>query len=297
MNIMATVHRTGYTNRTDTPTELCAHLNRLNTVDWHSQELKNRSLMLPFVNALVPSSHNPRVFSAFPPGYASPCREVKFAAIPEDSTREGRISSTSSEPLSLSLYVERSAVPDFSTYYSKLENRAFLDLQIKSDPSEPWDNEFERKRWQKQAARMDESDFDWVPWLPLTHERRAFCQSNTSISVIPMHWQQQGHLRSTTPVHYLSDEARQPVFVKFSDISVLRLMSPEERDLTAPLAQPYTKVFAKGEEIYNRYFTSRTFDMQEQPIYVGDTWINKVLSVTAEGQRDTDDVESLLVVQ
>jgi hypothetical protein len=271
-------------------------MNRPNTIEWHSKELKNRSLMPQSILALVPSSQNRGVFLAFPPGSASPCREVKFAAIPEDSTQEGRISSTSSEPLSLSLYVERSVVPDFSTYYSKLENRALLNLQIKSDPSEPWDNEFERKRWQKQAAGMDESDFDWVPWLPLTHERRVFSQGNTSISVIPMHWQQQGHMRST-PVHYLSDEARQPVFVDFSDIAVLRLMSPEERDLTAPLAQPHTKVFAKGEELYNRYFTSHMGDMQDQPIYVGDTWINKVLSVTAEGQRDTDGVASLLVVQ
>jgi hypothetical protein len=271
-------------------------MNRPNTIEWHSKELKNRSLMPQFIPPLVPSPQNRGVFLAFPPGSASPCREVKFAAIPEDETQESRISSTSSEPLLLPLHVERSVVPDFSTYYSKLENRALLNLKIRPDPSEPWDNEFERKRWEKQAAGMDESDFDWVPWMPLTHERRVLYQGNTSISVIPMHWQQREHLRST-PVHYLSDEARQPVFVNFPDIAVLRLMSPEERDLTAPLAQPYTKVFAKGEELYNRYFTSRTFDMQEQPIYVGDTWINKVLSVTAEGQRDTDDVESLLVVQ
>ena len=53
----------------------------------------------------------------------------------------------------------------------------------------------------------------------------------------------------STPVHYLSDEARQPLFNDVSDIDGLRLISPEERDHIARLAQPSMKVFDKSEVV------------------------------------------------
>jgi hypothetical protein len=43
------------------------------------------------------------------------------------------------------------AVPDFSTYYQKLEHPVNLNLHIAPDPSEPWDNG-------KQIADADELD-------------------------------------------------------------------------------------------------------------------------------------------
>jgi hypothetical protein len=181
--------------------------------------------------------------------------------------------------------------PDFSTYYQKLKNHAIMNVHIRPDSSEPWEkNDFGWKQWEKQTAGMDETDLDWVPWPTYTQTRPHFYEGNTSISVLPV--QTQGHLRST-PVHYLSDEARQPVFVDFSDIADLRLMSPEERDLIAPLAQPYMRVFANGEELYNRYFNGNGVQ-QAQPIYVGDTWFNKVLSVATEAR---DSMYHSIVVQ
>jgi len=185
--------------------------------------------------------------------------------------------------------VDRDVIPDFSTYYQQLKNHVILNLQIRPDSSEPWEkNDFGRKQWEKRTAEMDETDLDWVPWFPYTQTRRQIYEGNTSISVLPV--QTQGGLRSK-PVHYLSDEARQPVFVDFSDIADLRLMSPEQRDLIAPLAQPYVGVFANGEELYNRYFTGN--DVQ-QPVYVGDTWFNKVLSVATEAR---DSMYHSIVVQ
>jgi hypothetical protein len=71
-------------------------------------------------------------------------------------------------------------------------------------------------------------------------------------------------------------------------------MLPEERDLIAPLTQPSIKVFAKGEELPRRY--SHDIDTR-YPIYVGDTWVRKVLPMAAEGQREGDIVDHLLVVQ
>ena len=294
--MMATIHRTGYTNRTDTPMQLCVHLGIPTSIEWHPQELKSRSTMTPFFRQLVPSKHNQQMFlgpHSFPPSsHSSPCGEIKFATIPVDLTQPGHISSTSSEPLSLSFAVNCDVVPDFSTYYQTLKNHAILNLRIRPDPSEPWEkNEFGSKQWEKQTAGMDETDFDWVPWPTYTKTRPRFYEGNTSISVLPV--QPQGHLRST-PVHYLSDEARQPVFVDFSDIADLRLMSPEERDLIAPLAQPYMRVFSNGEELYNRYFTGNDMQWQAQPIYVGDTWFNKVLSVATDAR---DSMYHSIVVQ
>jgi hypothetical protein len=71
-------------------------------------------------------------------------------------------------------------------------------------------------------------------------------------------------------------------------------MLPEERDLMAPLTQPSIRVFAKGEEVPRRYCTSANM---RYPIYVGDTWVRKVLPMAIEGQREEDAVDHLLVVQ
>ncbi|KAG1751005.1 hypothetical protein EDD22DRAFT_251081 [Suillus occidentalis] len=291
VNVTAIVHRTGYTNRTDIPVELCAI--SANGVEWHSQELQNRPQPFqPIIKALVPSivpvQHSQFSQVAFPARH-SPCREIKFAVTPVHLPHESHIFSSSSEPLSLSLYVDYDAVPDFSMYYQKLGHRVKLNLRVKPDPSEPWETEFEKIQWEKQIADADE--FDWVPWTPIqTRHRYLHCDANIP-SVILM--QKQGTVRST-PVHYLSDKARQPVFVDSSDIADLRLMLPEERDLIAPLTQPSIKVFSKGEELPHRYSNGNNM---QYPIYVGDTWVKKVLPTAAEGQREGVIVDHSLVVQ
>jgi hypothetical protein len=294
VNFTAIVHRTGYTNRTDVPIELCALLG--NGIEWLSQELQNRTQpFLPSIKALVPSVspvQNLQFHRVVNFPNQPPCREIKFAATPAPLTHESPIFSTSSEPISLSLYVNHDAVPDFSTYYQKLRHRVKLDLHVTPDPSEPWDNEFEKIQWEKQIAVVGADELDWVPWMPPTQPRRRLLYGNANVlSVIPM--QKEGPVRST-PIHYLSDKARQPVFVDPSDIADLRLMLPEERDLMAPLTQPSIRVFAKGEEVPRRYCTSA--DMR-YPIYVGDTWVRKVLPMAVEGQHEKDAVDHLLVVQ
>ncbi|KAG2752878.1 hypothetical protein P692DRAFT_20871405 [Suillus brevipes Sb2] len=289
MNVTAIVHRTGYTNRTDIPVQLCA--SSANRIEWHSQELQNRQSFPPFVRALasyVPMQH-PQ-FSQVPhPAYHFPCRGINFAASPAHLPHESHISSASSEPLSLSFRIEHDAFPYFSMYYQKLGQDVKLNLQIKPDPSEPiCETEFEKIQREKQIADADE--IDWVPWVPFKPMRgthRTLSGDTNVLSVIPT--QKQGAVRST-PVHYLSDKARQPVFVDLSDIAGLRLMLPEERDLIAPLTQSSIKVFAKGEELPRRYSTGN-------PIYVGDTWAKKVLPMAAEGQREGDIVDYSLVVQ
>jgi len=59
------------------------------------------------------------------------------------------VSSTSSEHFSLSLQVDRDAVPDLTTYYHKVVHRVSLTLRVNPDPSEPWDNAFEKEVWEK----------------------------------------------------------------------------------------------------------------------------------------------------
>ena len=292
--IVATVHRTGYTNRTDTPAELCAYFEQ-DAIEWYPQELQNRSKpTTQNIRALVPSMQSADT-------YPSPCQKIKFAETATNLIQEGRISSTSSEPLTLSFHVGRSSVPDFSTYYQKLGHHVRLNLHIKPDPSDPWEDPFAKQQWERQfehwerqIAEMDEIDFEWVPWspppsiLPKTHH--LFRSANVGIFVTPV--QTQGPMRST-PVHYLSDEARQPSFVDVSDIDDLRLMSSEERDLIAPLAQPSIKVFPDGEQRGGRYFHASSM---HKPIYVGETWAKKVSSVVAEG-HGKDTADHLLVVQ
>ncbi|KAG1845783.1 hypothetical protein C8R48DRAFT_779788 [Suillus tomentosus] len=295
VNLTAIVHRTGYTSRTDIPVELCA--SSANGIEWHSQELQNTPQPFPpFIKALVPFiipvQHSRSSQVVIPdPAPRFPCREIKFAATPASLAHASHIISTSSEPLSLSLHVQHDAVPDFSTYYQKLGLRINLQLHIAPDPSEPYDNEFEKIQREKQIPDADE--LDWVPWTPIMQTRRRILSGDTNIlSVIPM--QKQETVRST-PVHYLSDKARQPVFVDPSDIADLRLMLPEERDFIAPLAHPSIKVFAKGEEKPRRYFTSANM---WYPIYVGDTWVKKVLPMTTtKDQGESDTADRLLVVQ
>ncbi|KAG2135330.1 hypothetical protein DEU56DRAFT_807644 [Suillus clintonianus] len=288
VNITATVHRMGYTNRTDAPMQLCASLNGPDVIEWHHQELKNRSRLFGrMINALVPFVEPSRS----PPFFPHPCREISFEAAPIDLTCEGRISSSFSKPFSLSVHISHNSAPDFLAYYcQKLGYNLDLSLQVKPDTSEPWEQKSEKAQWEKQAAAMDESDFDWVPWLPAIQTRRRFLTGSIGLSVISM--QKRCPVRST-PVHYLSDEARQPAFVDVSDIVDLRSMSLEERDLLAPFAQPSIKVFAKGEELNGRYFSA--FGMEER-IYVGETWANKVLPLTAEGPRKEGTVDHSVFV-
>ncbi|KAG2068855.1 hypothetical protein BDR04DRAFT_733605 [Suillus decipiens] len=290
VNFTAIVHRTGYTNRTDILGELCAFSE--NGIEWNSQELQNRSQPFPpNIKALVPSVQHwgfSRITTAHPVCYSA-CREVKFAATPVPLTHESPILSSSSEPLSLSLCVNHDAVPDFSTYYQKLGHRVKLDLHITPDSSEPWENESEKMQCEKQIPDADESD--WVPWTPTQAHRRFLSGDANVLSVVPT--QEQEPVQSV-PVHYLSDKARQPVFVDLSDIADLRLISPEERDLIAPLAQPSIKVFFKGEELPYRYCTGS--DMR-YPIYVGDTWVKKVLPKAADDQHERDTVDHIFVVQ
>ncbi|KAG2358487.1 hypothetical protein BDR07DRAFT_1489379 [Suillus spraguei] len=238
VNITAIVHRTGYTNRTEIPVQLCAFSE--NGIEWHSQELQSRSqTFLPPTEVLVPSVDPVQHWGSYqsiPPHSVchSTCGEIKFAATPVPLTHEGHIFSSSSEPLSLSLCVNHHAIPNFSIYYQKLGHRMKLNLHITPDPSEPWDNELQKIHWEKEI--LDADEFDWVPWTPTPTRRRFLSGDANVLSVIPT--QQQEPVRST-PVHYLSDKARQPVFVDSSDITDLRLISPEERDLIAPLAQPF----------------------------------------------------------
>ncbi|KAG2046019.1 hypothetical protein BDR06DRAFT_1039890 [Suillus hirtellus] len=249
MNFTAIVHRTGYTNRTDVPVDLCAFL--VNDIEWHSQKLQNKSQTFKqFVKALVPSiihvehSRSSQVATPHPvPG--SPCREINFAAIPASLAHESHIIATSSEPLSLSLH--------------KLGHRINLKLYISPDPSEPHDNE-------KLPMRMN------LIGCPKGRQPRPVAEPFPA-----------------TPVY-----SRQPVLVDSSDIADLRLMLPEERDLFAPLRHSSIKVFAKGEEIPHRYLTGADI---RYPIYVGDTWVKKVLPMTTKDQGESHAVDHLLVVQ
>jgi hypothetical protein len=268
-------------NRTDTPVEICVFPSE-DVIEWHPQQLKTR-FQTPRNNirALAPP------MQLVHPSKRSPCREIDFTAAATDLTQAGH---TSLGPLSLSLYADFSAIPDFSTYYQKLSHQVMFRLLVKPDPSVQWENQFEKQQWEWQAEQrekhnvdMDETDFDWVPWsfsIPMTRTQQPPPRSfigKVDLPIFPK--QKQGPVRPT-PVHYLSDEARQPLFVDVSDIDDLRLMAPDERDLIAPLAQPFIKVFAEGEELGCRYFTA--FETQK-PIYVGETWANKVLPVLAEG--------------
>ena len=208
-------------------------------------------------------------------------------------TREGYISSTFSEPLSLSFYVNRNIAPDFSSYYLKLGHHLNLNLHIELGSSVPWMDESEKQRWERGRERWEsqQMDIDWVPWprsiMGSPPPRLQFLAGQTDISVVPT--QKQGPVRST-PVHYLSDEARQPLFFDLSDIDSLRLMSLEERDLIAPIAQPSLKVFDDAKKLGNMYFHI------QRPIYVGDTWANKVLPTIVDGHR-ADGVDHSFVVQ
>ncbi|KAG1868525.1 hypothetical protein F4604DRAFT_914418 [Suillus subluteus] len=103
----AIVHRTGYTNRTETPVELTDHGHLYHPLGHWS---------LPLSPVRQPGFY--QVITPYPVP-VSPCTEIKFAATPALLTDEGHIFSASSEPLSLSLYMGPNGVPDFSTYLSE----------------------------------------------------------------------------------------------------------------------------------------------------------------------------------
>ena len=95
------------------------------------------------------------------------------------------VSSTSSEHFSLSLQVDRDAVPDLTTYYHKVVHRVSLTLRVNRDPSEPWNNAFEKEVWEKHITEVYKTDYDWVPWS-FTRTRSRVLTGKLGVSVIPV---------------------------------------------------------------------------------------------------------------
>ncbi|KAH7916555.1 hypothetical protein BJ138DRAFT_1052409 [Hygrophoropsis aurantiaca] len=274
-NLSTIVHRSGYSNRTDT----VAHINIFTTaqaqIKWsdidfgargahHMPRFWHRSLTTALDFEPVELAPAGRRIPIIPP---PPIVFPKLNSPEADKDKDlGQLVTTSSEPFTLLLSIQRDHVPDFAAHYHDLKTQICLSVQVRNgieepyDPSGPWDN----------APVADDVPYDWVPWSEQVKQKPPrFPQGCTNVSVVL-----QSPTSTVTPVHYLSTDARTPIFVDDAAVSKLRARSRAERNLLAPLANQQTKVTAKGDEKLTRYFSGYNW---REPIYVGETWVKKVL--------------------
>ncbi|KAH7916551.1 hypothetical protein BJ138DRAFT_995536, partial [Hygrophoropsis aurantiaca] len=271
-NLSIVVYRSGYSNRTDMPTHISISTHGEYLTKWSDFKLSSRDVL-----------HKARTTSGLsttldfdPPPWnwwrnAEPPPLIFPKTYLADSGADnetGQLVTTSSEPIMLSFDIERDHIPSFSARYQTLGTRLCLFLQVRKGVEEPYDRNdpFDTIK----SNTVDDIPYDWVP-RSKPEQVRGFRSYSTCTNVSVAF---KSPPFTVAPAHYLSIDARTPIFVDPSTVPDWLSRSREERNLCAPLANHQTKVTAKGDEKIIRYFSGRGLN---EPIYVGETWVKKVL--------------------
>ncbi|KIJ63026.1 hypothetical protein HYDPIDRAFT_113541 [Hydnomerulius pinastri MD-312] len=282
VNASMTIFRTGYNNRTDEP--LCVNLIHSGQRDWPGPGIEDKDLEQ---TARQLGATNRGRGPIQTDAARRSCRPVDFPK--QDHCREchGVLDVTASNPIWVPLHIDATSPVDFSAVYQNYVGRLTGALFVAPDPSEPMLN-YERKMYISPRSRPDD-EYDWIPW---TKERGVPCKHLSGNVSLPV-WSHDSLGPGVTqpPVHYLSPEARAPIFVDSDMVPILRDMTVEERDAMAPVSSPHVSVIPKEESI-NKYYGSSLAP------YVGETWANKVLPKLRErSQGREQDIDHILVVQ
>ncbi|EGO03425.1 hypothetical protein SERLA73DRAFT_158078 [Serpula lacrymans var. lacrymans S7.3] len=254
------VHRTGLANRAEVELFIDIQDLRVQTLESELFEMYGKAGNESGVNLRyhLRAEFDRDLFGAWNTDHILSQRsKVKFPTPSEDEIANSVVISTSSEPISLPLHVDDQAIPDFATYYQRLKSQLLLVLNLREEVLE----------------EIDPDEDDWVPrskgyvmdGKPFLSRHDRF---DVDISVVS---QPSPYLSDITPVHYLSEDARTPVFVDESAINGLLAESTVQRDSMAPLAQPRMCERKGGTEVSSGYYPEGSF-----PIYVGWTWSKKL---------------------
>ena len=179
---------------------------------------------------------------------------------PQDgAVSNGTMSST--KPVTVQFLVGDNQYPHFDMHYQTTDAQLRIYLEVNN------------------ASLSKEEDTEEYDWTPIMRESnyRSGAVLWASIPVF-IHPSQDDSTKSVTTenIHYLSPEARTPVFVNPGTVQDLLQKSMDERDALLPKAQP-SFVTREGDDVVrDRYFVWGQ-RQQSGMYYVGDTWLRKVV--------------------
>ncbi|KAH7931265.1 hypothetical protein BV22DRAFT_8466 [Leucogyrophana mollusca] len=265
--LLLVVHRTQHIDNVEEPVSIAMEYDLINQVDGSWSEGEGGQARIGRHMNPLPLRTKSQHFVSLPAEYPPQCFE-KPQDIP--SRREGDyVVNSYRTGQCIPIRIRHEIFPDFTSYYQKSYSYLRLRLIVPKAPE---------KQATPPEPPVDDEEYEWVPWQkppPLENildVRDARLIGDINVTIIPQLHSSSG----IAPIHHMSDDARSPIFVDPSTVDDLRALLPEERDRQAPLSRPQFKVFAQGDEAINRYYVAQALD-HRLPIYVGETWENKVL--------------------
>ncbi|KAH7919071.1 hypothetical protein BV22DRAFT_1134108 [Leucogyrophana mollusca] len=295
-NLSVVIHRSGFTNRTESVSNVqLYHRSRpvpqLIGLDLDRKSLSYRTILEPrmLATTLVSGPNSIDKLLMLTSKLSKAFNQPSKILLP--NAEDGHLHNTSSEPIILPFSVDIEALPDFSTRYQELGHQFCVAITL-PEPSEDRSTPTHSFDQQQEKSVVDDAYYDWVPWSkvigdPSSRTFQGCAKISISLKGPPSS-------STATPTHYLSTDARTPVFVDPSEIQDLLKLTREERNIRAPIVTPVVKVVSKGEEKIRRYFS--TNDLR-YPIYVGETWVKKVLAHLQRDSGRKDNHEGALVLQ
>ncbi|EGN92581.1 hypothetical protein SERLA73DRAFT_190942 [Serpula lacrymans var. lacrymans S7.3] len=259
-NIRAVLHRTGLTNISEDVQYIGLEYNPTSTpgpksmTPYNITGYKSRRLQYDQLCATLGSVERVKG-NSFDQGTQFPM------SFPEElEVANPVVTSTCLQPTFLPLSIGDYAIPTFTTYYKQLGGQLIMALVV-------------REKKPRQPEEHDEDLYDWLPWPKPKENADSFnsrmLRATKDISVFSA---PSSHESDIAFVHYLSADARTPVFVDVSMVDDLLSRPAEERESLAPLAEPIIREAEKGTEAVFRYYV----DYRKPPIYVGMTWMKKM---------------------
>ncbi|KAF8512471.1 hypothetical protein JB92DRAFT_3117084 [Gautieria morchelliformis] len=196
---------------------------------------------------------------------------------PQDGVvKKGTVFST--EPIIAQVRVPEDSLGPFEMHYQTIAVELVITMTVRNITSS--------------VSVEDPEEYGWIPTMKQTAIISKVLSARIPILGKGKHDKWTARTRAAQMVHYLSPEARAPVFVDPASAQDLLQKSSEERDEFAPKAQPTFVTHNDHDVVKDRYFVWRP--NQEGMYYVGDTWLRKVVE---PGTKDQTEPQAVFRVQ
>ncbi|EIW74313.1 hypothetical protein CONPUDRAFT_77991 [Coniophora puteana RWD-64-598 SS2] len=279
-DVQVVVHRTGVASAEPIEVSFTLTCSPKYKVAWASKYIKDPGarpthLYSQQLDATLVKT-NP-LLEACAPDASATGRATIPASSPEDLAA-GSVVSTSSAPVTVALKLNERTLTDFETHYATYGSELKVKINVPRGPAEAYESSnmhnFFLRKLDLPTAGPDE--YDWVPWErtpePTAPRGLHIFEGSTRIAVLPRA-PPKTEDTGTAPVHYLSPNAKTPIFINPADVDAVLAKTPAERDTMAPVANARLREVLEEDVLVHRYMS----DKPANDIYVGKTWKMKVV--------------------
>ncbi|KAF9226272.1 hypothetical protein BS17DRAFT_776967 [Gyrodon lividus] len=290
LGVDVTIFRSGFTNRTDGPLKICLMHGTEKYVDLGRPAFKALSHELHEHNR--PNKHlstTGRASARVNQRTRDACHVIESA--PKRQRGAGTIEVTALDPIPMSLHIDTLTPAHFSTAYQNYSGLLTVILEVTPDPLEPMSREARMSFFRPRLNTDDE--YEWTPFTKDIEVSGNIFLGNVNL---PLGSHPSISAAQQLPVHYLSSDARTPIFVNLTVVDELRALTVEQRDAMAPISLPRVAIVPEGEEVMDSYFGLGP----KYVTYVGETWAKKVMPNLPPKSPSSQTVENLdptLVIQ